>query len=240
MRCEQRLFDWPRIVGHAPMYPQRMEPDRNRTLIRLAVGGGAIAVLVIIGLLVALVLVLGSQVASQQAQSAAGLDTADTAEPAEGPRATTAPPVPAATTSAAPAATAPAAPAPPAAPACPQGGVKIVYNKVWISGGFAYGAGGIGNQSDTPVQIFGHPGAWGVDANGVNVIPVGAEWRGRVDYVLPGQTVGFVMSSGPLTAEQVGAVAQWRYAGDGPYLSARWLVGPECTARPGISLEVLN
>lgn len=220
-----------------------MNSSADQKLLRVALGSATVAVLVVIALLVAYVLVLASQATTGQAQAQAD-DVSDSTEWTEGSsvltegRPTSVAPSGLATPpeTAAPAAPAPAVPA----PTCPQGGVKIVYSQIWIDGGYAYGAGVIGNQSDAPVQINGLPGAWGVDANGSNVIPVGGEWSGRVDYVYPGQTVGFRLDSAALTSEQVAALHKWVYTGDGPFLSARWLVGPECQSRPAITLEVFD
>ncbi|MDO8382805.1 MAG: hypothetical protein Q7T17_07495 [Microbacterium sp.] len=141
---------------------------------------------------------------------------------------------------------APPAPAPvappvyePPAPICPQGQVNIIYSKMHLDG-TAWTAGGVRNDSDTPVQILGLPGAWGVGADGLNLIAVGGYFTGPVDYLLPGETVGLTASSNPVSPEQLAAVAEWRFVDDGDYLSARWLVGPECERRAPLVLTVMN
>jgi len=139
----------------------------------------------------------------------------------------------------------PVAPAPPPAPepqpyipVCPSGRVTIIYSHVFHEVS-VWSGGAIRNDSDTPVQILGLPSAAGFGADGGRLISVAGSFSGPVDYLLPGQSVGFTMTSIPVTAEEFAAVATWRYTGDGTYMSARWLDIPvECGQRAPIELIV--
>ena len=218
-----------------------MRPTRNRVILWTGISFAAIIVLALsVGASLGLAQVTRTAAASGQESvtsqapapnPSAPLHTFKTPTPEPPPLA---PPVPAP----APAPVAPPVYEPPA-PICPAGQVNIIYSKMHLDG-TAWTAGAVRNDSDTPVQILGLPGAWGVGADGSNLIAVGGYFTGPVDYLFPGESVGLTASSNPVTPEQLAAVAEWRFVGDGDYLSARWLVGPECERRAPLVLTVMN
>ncbi|MEJ1089397.1 hypothetical protein WDU99_13840 [Microbacterium sp. Mu-80] len=103
----------------------------------------------------------------------------------------------------------------------------------------AWTAGVIRNDSDTPARVMGTPGAWGVDATGTNVIPVGGYFQRHTDELYPGDFAEFQVTSAPVTAEELAAVVEWRYQGDDEYLSARWYTTPDCSNRAPIVVHIM-
>lgn len=124
------------------------------------------------------------------------------------------------------------------APVCPSGEVSIIYAEMHLDG-TAWTAGVIRNDSDTPVQIIGAPGAWGVDTAGENIIPVGGYFQGNTDELLPGDFAEFQVTSAPVTPEELSAIIEWKYQGDGAYLSARWYTTPDCSNKAPIVVHIM-
>lgn len=121
---------------------------------------------------------------------------------------------------------------------CPSGEINIIYAAMQLDG-TAWTAGVIRNDSDTEVQVSGNPGAWGVDATGEYIVPVGGYFQSPTDKLLPGDFAEFQVTSAPVTPEELGAVTEWEYQGAGPYLSARWYTTPDCSTSAPILTHVM-
>lgn len=127
----------------------------------------------------------------------------------------------------------------PTAPICPTGAVSIIYSQMQLDG-TAWAAGVIRNDSDTLVRVIGVPGAWGVDSQGKNVVPVGGYFQGPVDRLYSGDFAEFKITSAPLTEAELSSVVAWKYTGDGDYLSARWLAESECPTSAPIVVRIMD
>lgn len=123
-------------------------------------------------------------------------------------------------------------------PVCPSGEVSIIYAGVHQDA-TVWTAGVIRNDSDTPVQVIGTPGAWGADAAGRNIIPVGGYFQGHTDELLPGDFAEFQVTSAPVTPEELSAVVEWKYQGGGTYLSAHWYTTPDCSTKAPIVVHIM-
>lgn len=227
----------PSIPDASTLYARPVDAGKRNYALWAAVAGaiaGAIALLLLGVGVVVLVLPRAAPADATLPEA-----TASSPPPAARPTRTPVAAVPPAPSPASPLPPAPPVAVEPPPPVCPAGQVNIIYSKMHLDS-TAWTAGVVRNDSDSAIQVLGLPGAWGVDTNGANLIPVGGQFSGAVDYIYPGQSVSFQASSNPVTPEELAAVAEWRFTGEGPYLSARWLVGPECDAHAPLVLTVMN
>ncbi|MCY7287408.1 MAG: hypothetical protein LH624_03955 [Cryobacterium sp.] len=105
---------------------------------------------------------------------------------------------------------------------------------------YTFVGGGIAkNNSTADVDIAWYPGAWGQNATGENVIPLGGDWKfPPQNYLLtlrPGEAANFYLN-GLGSFEEADAVAVWNAASSPEHSpKARWYDGEimnACAAPP--------